>query len=82
MNLSDLTDQQLIELTRDWSDDKKIGICEDCGCEYEIPKNIRSRSRWCSNCSKKHSHDPSKARSYCGIKSGKLLMKKGFDIGN
>ena len=78
-----MTEQQILELTRDWSDDVKMGICEDCGEEYVIPKNIRSRSRWCQKCSKKHSHDPSKANvSVCGIKSGRLLMKKGYDGAN
>ena len=78
-----MTEQQILELTRDWSDDVKMGICEDCGEEYVIPKNIRSRSRWCSKCSKKHANDPSKANvSVCGIKSGRLLMKKGYDCAN
>ena len=84
-DLSQLTDKQLLALTRDWQQDKTTAICQDCGREFDVPPNFaQKRARWCPDCREAHRWDSKKnpRPSFGGVQTGRMTLKRAYDGGN
>lgn len=46
VDFSELTDEEILELTKDWTSKKYLTDCRRCGVEFEAFKN----ERYCPDC--------------------------------
>lgn len=78
IDLSQLSDEELLKYTKDLSDDEISLICRECGREFTVPKHHHNR-KFCDECSeekqnfhKSYRYRKQLPRQYPRIKNGSL----------